>query len=421
MLTAVWTAAGVVLWTMFPMTATALLPMCCVAPLAWYWVRRRRLPWHMPSLVTVALYLAGLYLLVNASWSLSPTLAARAVALVFVVAAALAIVLHALPELEEEPLRAMAAGAIAALMASAAVLCFEVFSDQSLRRLLIGILPALQPYPHHLTMQGSELARLAPYLTNANIAVLTVMFWPAALMARSLGPRQPVHKWLAIIASIAVAATVFFSDHASSQVAFVGAGLTFVLFRARPKLAMPVVVAGWVAANLLVVPVTAALFSAEAYRAPWLPYSAQQRVVIWGHTSAEIPKAPVFGVGIGTGRALQEAKGGEGIVVPGTSFHLSPATHSHNAYLQVWYETGTVGALILLGLGLLVLRALARYSHDVRSYLAATFSACALLIATSFAIWAPWLIASLGMAAIFAGLSAALAEREAAALSPAVR
>jgi O-antigen ligase len=132
-------------------------------------------------------------------------------------------------------------------------------------------------------------------------------------------------------------------------------------------------------------------------------------VVIWGYVSGLIPKAPVFGAGISSGRVLQEATHAvETPVIPGTRYHLAPGVHSHNAYLQVWYETGAVGAVILLGLGLIVLRALSGFPAPTQPYLVATFAACALVVATAFAIWAPWFIASLAMTAIFAGLGAAL-------------
>src|SRR5262245_12540305 len=35
-LTGVWTAMGLVLWVMFPMLSTVLLPLCAIAPLGWY-------------------------------------------------------------------------------------------------------------------------------------------------------------------------------------------------------------------------------------------------------------------------------------------------------------------------------------------------------------------------------------------------
>ncbi|HEY7549326.1 MAG TPA: O-antigen ligase family protein [Hyphomicrobiaceae bacterium] len=419
--TAVWTALGIVVWTMFPMTATVLLPACMIAPLVWYGAAGRRLSLYPPTLVTSALGVAAVYLLVNAFWSLSPADAARTVILVFLMVATLHVVLTALPDLEEPPLHAMAVGALAGVAAGGALLCFEVLSDQLLRRLLIHLLPALQPPPQHVAMEAGHLAGLAPYLPNYNVSVLTLMFWPAALMASRLGLlRTRKHLALAGLAASVVIVTVFASEHATSQMAFAGAGLTFLLFRTRPKLAMPLVIAGWVAANLLVVPVVSVLYSAHAYNAHWLPDSARHRVVIWGYTSGLISKAPVFGAGISTGRALQEAADAvETPVVPGTRYRLAPGVHSHNAYLQVWYETGAVGAIILLGLGLIVLRALSGFPAPTQPYLVATFAASALAVATAFAIWAPWFIASLAMTAIFAGLGAAVPERAAGCLPPA--
>ena len=409
--TAAWTGMGVLIWAMFPMTAAVLLPLCSIAPLVWAWVRRRRLPRYPLSPATAALGLAAAYLVVNASWSLSPGSAAMTVVLVLLMVPTLHIVLNALPDLEPPPLNAMALGALAGLAAAGALLCVEVFSDQVLRRLLIRLVPALQPNPNHVAMDGGQLTGLAPYLTNASIGVVTLMFWPVALIASRLGLPQ-MWRVPAFIASIVVAATVFASEHATSQLAFVGAGLTFALYRMRPQLARPLVIAGWVAATLLVVPAVSLLYGAGAHRAPWLPESARHRVVIWHATAEQIHRSPFLGAGIGSARVLREAAAREGLTAPGTRFQLSPSLHSHNAYLQVWYEAGAVGALILLGLGLVVLRSLTRPPADMQPYLAATFAAGALLIATAYSIWAPWFMASLTMASIFAALGAGLPERK---------
>ena len=396
---------------MFPMTAAVLLPLCAIAPLAWAWVQKGRLPRYRPSPATAALGLAAAYLIVNASWSLSPGTAAMAVVLVLLMVPILHIVLNALPELEPPPLNAMALGALAGLAAAAALLCVEVFSDQLLRRSLIRLVPPLQPNPSHVAMDGGQLTGLAPYLTNASIGVVTLMFWPVALIASRLGLLKG-WKVAALIAPLVVAATVFASEHATSQLAFAGAGATFALSRMRPQLARPLVVAGWVAAILLVVPAVSLLYSAGTYRVSWLPESARHRVVIWHATAEQVHKAPFLGAGIGSARALREAAGREGLTAPGTSFQLSPSLHSHNAYLQVWYEAGAVGALILLGLGLVVLRSLTRLPADMQPFLAATFASGALLIATAYSIWAPWFMASLAMASIFAALGAVLPRRK---------
>ena len=407
LLTAAWTAAGIVLWLMFPMTAPVLLPLCAIAPLAWYWSAERRLRWHRPSAVAASLALAGLYLFVNATWSLSPPSAFAAVALIFVTVAVLHIVLNALPDLDAPPLRSMAAGTLAGLAVAGALLCVEIFSEQALRRVLIRLVPQLQPTPLHVEMAGGEVARLMPYLPNVSVSVLTLLFWPAALIACRLGlPRR--HRWGVLAASAVAAATVLASEHATSKVAFAGAALVYALYLARPRLARRLVLAGWVTATLLVVPIVSSLYAAGAHRAAWLPESAQHRVVIWGYTSGEVAKAPLLGAGIGTARALHEGRSPDTPRAPGTKFQLGTGLHSHNAYLQVWFEAGAAGALILLGVGLLVLRALRRFAPMVQPHLAATFVAGALLAASSYSVWAPWLMGSLAMACIFAGLGAAL-------------
>jgi hypothetical protein len=409
LLTAAWTAIGLVLWTMFPMTTTVLLPMCAIAPLALYWAANGRLPWYPLSPVTALLVVFALYLLVNASWSLSLDSATRTVALAFLMVGTLHVVLNTLPDLDEAPLRAMAVGTLVGLSVGGALLCLEVFSDQSLRRFLMRLVPALQPPPQHVRMAGGGLAALAPYLPNANISVLAVLFWPAALLSVRLGlPR--LARYAALAAFALVAAAVAGSEHATSQVALVGASVAFALHRLRPRLAMPLLVGGWIAANLLVVPAVTFLYSAEAYRAAWLPESARHRIVIWRYTSQQIPKAPLLGAGIATARAMNEAEAGaaESRLVPGTKLHLSTSLHSHNAYLQVWYEAGAMGMLIMLGLGVMVLRALARTEADAQPYLVAAFVACALLTASAYSIWAPWFMASLAMASVFAALGAAL-------------
>jgi len=388
------------------MTATYLLPLCVVAPLAWHWAKEQRLRRHPVSAVTAAFALAGLYLLINACWSQSPPSAFAAVALLFVIVVVLHAVLHTLPELDATPLRAMAVGTLAGLAVGGVLLCSEIFSEQALRRLLMRLVPQLQPSPLHFEVQGPQ-ARLMPYLPNFNVSVLTLLFWPAALIVFRLGLMHRL-KWGVLAAAAVAAVTVFASEHATSKVALTGAAAVYALYLAWPRIARRLVIAGWMTATLLVVPIVGLLYGLGMHRADWLAESARHRVVIWGFTSQQVAKAPFLGVGIGTARALHDARSPDTPRAPGTKFQLETGRHSHNAYLQVWYEAGAMGALMLLGLGLLILRGLKEFPPAVEPHLAATFVAGALLAATSYSIWAPWLMASLAMACVFAGLGAAL-------------
>jgi O-antigen ligase len=97
-------------------------------------------------------------------------------------------------------------------------------------------------------------------------------------------------------------------------------------------------------------------------------------------------------------------------LAPGSQFHLSTGAHSHNVYLQTWYETGAVGAALLLLSGLLIVRELAQAPQRAQPYLYSTFATCALLGGTSFGLWQPWFMASFGLVAAFAMLGWVLAH-----------
>ena len=81
LLTAAWTGSGAIIYLWAPLTAPALLLLSAVAPVAWCLATRLRLRWHRPSTATLALVLAGVYLTLNASWSLSPSTTHFAVAI----------------------------------------------------------------------------------------------------------------------------------------------------------------------------------------------------------------------------------------------------------------------------------------------------------------------------------------------------
>src|ERR1700730_18623294 len=87
LLTGAWTMAGVVLYLLAPRVAPSLLPLCVLAPALWQWGLGGSTVWrtafHRPSAVTIVLALAGVYLLINGTWSLSPSAAYAEIACYF--------------------------------------------------------------------------------------------------------------------------------------------------------------------------------------------------------------------------------------------------------------------------------------------------------------------------------------------------
>lgn len=118
-----------------------------------------------------------------------------------------------------------------------------------------------------------------------------------------------------------------------------------------------------------------------------------------------------MGAGINTARALNDPENHDAPFAPGSEFRLTTSLHSHNGYLQTWYEAGAVGVVFLLGLGLMVLRSAARAPTETQPYLHAIFVTCALLGGSSFSLWQPWFMASFGFVAAWAMVGRTLASR----------
>jgi hypothetical protein len=409
LLTAAWVAGGVILYLCVPLIAPVLLVLCPVAPLAWYVATARSLPRSRPSTVTVALILAGAYLAWNTSWSLGPTSAHLAIAMFFSTVLAAHLTTSTLARNDADVLRAMAIGLYAGIVIGGAVLLLETVSQQWIRRTLMSLLPGLRPNPRDMIVDKDWVVLLETYLINRNIAAVTFLFWPTSLLVSLLtasARRQP--WWLAGL--IPAAAAILTSSHATSKIAFVGAAITFAAFQVSPTLTRRAIAWAWVGAIFLVVPLATLAYHSQLYLSAWIPHSARHRIVIWGYTSKQIANAPVLGAGVDTAHALNELAGDDTPLAPGSQFHLSTGAHSHNVYLQTWYETGAVGAALLLLGGLLIVREMAQAPRRAQPYLYSTFATCALLGGTSFGLWQPWFMASFGLVAAFAMLGWALAR-----------
>ncbi len=406
--TTLWSGSGIVIFLLAPLALPALLALAVVAPVAWYAAARRSPPLQRPSAVGLTLLLAGIYLTLNATWSLRPGDAYISLAMFFLLVVVVHIVGNGLAGNDADALRAMALGLAIGLIVGGAVLCVDTFSMQWARRMLLSFVPPLRPKAVDMQLESGWVTWLLPYLLNRSTAALTLLVWPGlhaiALTARSGGKRI----WLLAALAPGIAA-ILASEHETSKVALAGAAAAFVLANLSLVAARRVVTVGWLAAIVLVVPVATLAYYYRLYLLSWLPYSAQARIVIWGHTSELIAKAPILGSGINTARALHNTY--DAPLAPGSTIPVTTNLHSHNVYLQTWYEAGLVGAAFLLAIGLLVLRAIARAPAEAQPYLYATFVTCALMGSTSFSLWQPWFLGSFGFVAGFAMLGRTLAER----------
>jgi len=219
-----------------------------------------------------------------------------------------------------------------------------------------------------------------------------LMLWPALLMlAKRVVDWRTALLPIGLIVLVVVA--TFGSDHQTSMLAFVASGFTFLLYRLAPRTARVLVMIGWLAAVLLVRPAVLLAYNNGLQSATWLQESARARITLWAYTERQMRKAPILGVGAQTTRAESES-GRRAEVLPGQVWPQWTGSHGHNIFLQTWYELGAVGAALLLGMGILILRWLWTLGRPGEDFAAAAFVCVTTMCASSFGMWQAWFIAA---------------------------
>src|SRR5581483_10610315 len=248
--TTLWSGSGIVIFLLAPLALPALLALAVVAPVAWYAAARRSPPLQRPSAVGLTLLLAGIYLTLNATWSLRPGDAYSSLAMFFLLVVVVHIVGNGLAGNDADALRAMALGLAIGLIVGGAVLCVDTFSMQWARRMLLSFVRPLRPTAVDMQLESGWVTWLLPYLLNRSTAALTLLVWPGlhalALTARSGGKRI----WLLAALAPGIAA-ILASEHETSKVALAGAAAAFVLANLSLVAARRVVTVGWLAAIVL--------------------------------------------------------------------------------------------------------------------------------------------------------------------------
>jgi O-antigen ligase len=315
-------------------------------------------------------------------------------------------------QLIERAARLWAGGFVAGL----AFLLVEEAAGHPIKRALFNVLPFLRPSEKHVRVEADLVSSLELYLSNRNMAALVLALWPLLLViVTGIGAwtaRGAANKrWLAAALVIgAVTLTLANSQHETSLLALIASGLVCALAYWSRRIAQGLVALAWLIATLAVVPiVTYAYEGLQLHQQQALPKSARARIIIWGYTAEQIPKAPLGGIGIGSGKVMDERGGHE--TPPGHMFPRRPGTHSHNIYVQTWYELGAVGAVLLCAMGLGLLAGIGRLEEQIQPFALAAFVTAAVTAGFSYGMWQPWFMTSFGISAVLLLAAAEWARR----------
>ncbi len=268
-------------------------------------------------------------------------------------------------------------GAQAALLVIAPLLAVEILFGMPLNR--IG-----QP--------DTSLFELSRNLGRAT-SVLTAVTWAAAAGLLALG--GPIRIVCAIGALAITGAVVAIQPEQTANWLGYGVGVAaFVAALAAPRFALIAVTSG-LSAWMLAAPFVTPLVLGDSALLDTLPYSWAARIGIWDFVCAEILQAPLIGHGIDAARLVEQR-----MIIQGVESSAVPA-HPHSASLQIWFETGAVGAVLAAAALLVGGWTLAKRLRGQRAALAgvtAAFASLGLSANLSYSLWQEWWTATLLLA-----------------------
>jgi hypothetical protein len=116
--------------------------------------------------------------------------------------------------------------------------------------------------------------------------------------------------------------------------------------------------------------------------APLLKPSALHRLEIWDYTTSHVFRRPFLGWGIATADLVPMSQ------VELSQYAMRPGTelYPHNQWLELWVETGALGAAIGLAFALLLLRRISRLAAPLRPFACAAFASGVVVSCVNFEV-----------------------------------
>lgn len=262
--------------------------------------------------------------------------------------------------------------------------------------LALGCLSIVAELSSGMALRAQLGVRSYVFIFKRSVTAMLVLFWPIAFCLWFTGRR-----------SIAVALLVLFGIaiyFAQSSAAAMGlaAGLGLAALAAVSRRLAAGVIAVALAAAMLVAPVLgdAAVRLLPGSVVNRLNFAhADQRIDVWQSFGEVVKRRPIGGVGFGTSsRMAQEPVAAE---VPAERRVMLGAWHPHNGYLQIWAETGLIGAALAGAAMVLLALGIARLSPAQGVAAAGTVTAAAAIMLVGHGIWQGWWSAVLGIAALW--------------------
>lgn len=392
------TATGFVV--VFPRSATVAgwLAVCAALILTWADGRdtsRPKQPLFRSHIVIAAGALA-LWMLASSIWSANPE-AARVVPYVASLLVLLALAAGRIARVARHEILFIVESAWVVFAAATAVVFIDLVTQQTWKVALVSkfgyaIDEAFTPRFIQRTAQG-DLVLSTDILSRSGFAI-ALLVWPMLLTARSILSRR-YRTAASIVLATFSAATVFSLPQDAAKLAMVSGAVTFAIAWFFPRASIALAVTAWIFASLLAAPIAKLPFTMGAASDPQFPYSYRERVLIWNTIADASERAPIAGQGgAATATLAQHGQLSYHIERPGQPAPADHAharqqspSHPHNGFLEVRFELGLIGSLLLAIAGAITLRALSGLANDAVAFALATVAAWAAVFSMSFSLW----------------------------------
>jgi hypothetical protein len=401
---------AVVVVVAIPKSAIVVVVALALVAVAVCWpMRTELLVRTRPSAVT--LWLVGLasWAAISALWSPVPLKTIATALFLPAIAASVAIVGRMWNSISLSLASRCMLGLSIGLILAVVLLGIDLLTEQALTRGLFNHYPSLWgAMGKHVFVVDGKVVHVSEATANRRAAVVALL-GPSLVYYLSKEARSRFSFIAMGLAGLGFLTTFALTQSLSAQVAVLGGGLVFLGSRLWPDTTRSFLVVAWVAAILLAVPAALALHTAGWQESDQLPLSARERIIIWDITARQTLQHPLTGIGANaSGDAVRQSDASADAEL--AALGRENFTHPHNAYLQVWYELGLPGALLIIFFGLAVLRKIERLVPSVRPYALGQFSITTILLASSYGFWQHWLMSAVALG-VMALMLADVAER----------
>ncbi len=340
----------------------------------------------------IASAVLGAWVVLGSLWSIAPLVSLTLITQSALIVAGTALGLWAATRLEAHEAWLLCRAVFYGLIFGMVYLGIELATKQVLLREFFAYNRWVDPPPETSVLKSDKSNYyFGPVALNRNVTVLVMLTWPTLWWLCKRSAPMTAAAWTrAILFGAAALAVTLMSTHSSSKVALLCSACVFGFALLKPRLALAFVTSAWIVLSLFMLPLASVVEKAGLKNAEWVKVSGRQRIAIWGATAEATHQKFLRGIGAGA-----------------TPYHpLSHAaqsrinSHAHNIYLQVWFELGAIGAILLSATGLFILRAMSRLSDDALPLALTQVSAFIAMSTFAYGFWQTWLNATYALGAI---------------------